>query len=259
MMKSWLWVGMIWCTSVAAAATPAAPLIGIDHMPLAVNKLDEATNDYRHLGFAIKPGRPHTNGISTNNVKFPDGAGIELITAAEPRDDMTRNYLKLLAQGDAPAYIAFHARDMKKFVAAMKAAGLEYSQENGQLTGVSYQYIFFVGDNRSPTDRPEHFRHPNTATAMTGVWLAPADPAPLIRLFAALGAVAHKEVVLAPSPIHATVINVENGRVVLLPRSQQILKGRPIVGAEFDVAKGRPEVFLPPEQTHGLWLHFIPR
>jgi hypothetical protein len=124
---------------------------------------------------------------------------------------------------------------------------------------VSYSYVFFVGDNRSPTDKPEHFKHSNTASAMTGVWLAPPDPAPLVRLFTALGATAHQEMVLTPDPVEATVFRVENGRVVLLPPSRQLIRGRPIVGAEFDVAKDRPEAFIPPDRTHGLWLHFIPR
>ena len=260
-MKVWGWLGALLWTSMTAmaVAAPGAPLIGIDHMPLAVKNLEQATNDYRHLGFAIKPGRPHDNGITTNNIKFPDGAGIELITAPVARDDLTRRYVEHLARSEGPAFIAFHARDTKKLFAALKVAGIGYSEGDGELTDVSYRYIFFVGDNRSPTDRPEHFKHPNTASAMTGVWLAPPDPAPLVRLLTVLGATSHKETVLAPDPVDATVFKVENGRVVLLPPSRQVIRGRPIVGAEFDVAKGRPEVFLPPDQTHGLWLHFIPR
>ena len=242
-----------------AAAAPSAPIIGVDHMPLAVKDLQQATDDYRQLDFAIKPGRPHNNGITTNNIKFPDGAGIELITASEARDDLTRHYVEHLAVSEGPAFIAFHARDTKKLVAALKAAGLDYSEKDGQLTDARYRYIFFVDDNRSPTDRPEHFRHANTASAMTGVWLAPPDPAPLERLFAALGATSHKETLLAPDPVEATVFKVENGRVVLLPPSRQVIKGRPIVGAELDVPKDRAEAFIPPGRTHGLWLHFVPR
>jgi len=256
--KPLLAIALLW-TWMTAVAVPGTPIIGVDHMPLAVKDLEQATRDYRDLGFAIKPGRPHHNGITTNNIKFPDGAGIELITAPAARDALTQRYVEHLARGDGPAFIAFHARDTKKLIAALRAAGIGYSEKDGELTDASYRYIFFVGDNRSPTDRPEHFRHSNTASAMTGVWLAPPDPAPLIRLLTALGATSHQETLRAPDPIDATVFKVENGRVLLLPPSRQVVKGRPIVGAEFDVAKGRPEVFVSPDKTHGLWLHFIPR
>ena len=66
---------------------------------------------------------------------------------------------------------------------------------------------------------------------------------------------------IATEPVEATVLDLENGRVVLLPGSRQLIKGRPIVGAEFDVSKkeARQDVFIPPAETHGLWLHLIPR
>jgi hypothetical protein len=51
-------------------------LFGIDHIPLVVKYLDDAAEAYRRLGFAIKPGRPHADGIRNAHAKFPDGAGI---------------------------------------------------------------------------------------------------------------------------------------------------------------------------------------
>ncbi len=91
----------------------AAPIAGIDHMPFAVRDLDRAEATFRELGFAIKPGRPHDNGIHTALVKFPDGSGIELITAKSPVDDLTRRYVELLRQGEGPGFFALHVRDPK--------------------------------------------------------------------------------------------------------------------------------------------------
>jgi len=67
-----------------AAAGPAAPepvVRGLDHVPLAVKDLEQAKADFEALGFALKPGRPHDNGLRNAHVKFPDGTEIELITA----------------------------------------------------------------------------------------------------------------------------------------------------------------------------------
>lgn len=257
----WLWVLLI-ASSVANAA-PSTPIVGIDHMPLIVKDLDQATNDYRRIGFAIKPGRPHDNGIRNDHVKFPDGAGIELLMAPEARDAMTSDYVALLKQGEGPAYIGFHARKFKEFVATLDAAHIGRTTEDGllMLKEPGLGFMFFLQDNRAPNDRPEHFAHANGAVAMTGVWIATADAERITRIFAALGGIARKKKVLAPEPVEATVITVENGRVVLLPESRQLVKGRPIIGAEFDVPKkdGKRDVFVAPAETHGIWLHFIAR
>ena len=64
-------------------------LLGLDHTPLAVADLDEAAERYRKLGFTLKPGRTHENGIQNRHVKFPDGTEIELISTSKARDTLT--------------------------------------------------------------------------------------------------------------------------------------------------------------------------
>jgi len=43
--------------AVAQREASLPPLIGIDHIPLAVKNLEQASDSYRRLGFALKPGR----------------------------------------------------------------------------------------------------------------------------------------------------------------------------------------------------------
>ena len=51
--------------ALARDATPAtSPIVGIDHIPLAVKDLERAAETYRRLGFAIKPGRLHATDLS---------------------------------------------------------------------------------------------------------------------------------------------------------------------------------------------------
>ena len=51
------------CAWLAAALLLAPAGFGIDHVPIAVNDLEQAAAAYRRLGFVLKPGRPHANGI----------------------------------------------------------------------------------------------------------------------------------------------------------------------------------------------------
>ena len=239
------------------AATLLAPgVAGLDHVPIAVADLEKAGDTYRRLGFALKPGRPHANGIRNLHAKFPDGTEIELITAPAARDPLTTKYRRHLAGGDGPAFLALYAPD------------------EGRARGLGAPgYVFFGPRNASPTDRPEHFAHPNTARALIAVWLAGDLDAEKAFLRAA-GATLTERMVHGPDAVEATVARLPEGEVVLLPPSRALVAGRPIVGVTLRVAslatartvlshagvatRGRigseSSVFVPPAAAHGLWL-----
>jgi catechol 2,3-dioxygenase-like lactoylglutathione lyase family enzyme len=154
-------VGILWglaailgCRAPAHAAEVASGVtarIGIDHIPLAVNDLARATETYRRLGFAIKPGRFHADGIRNNHVKFEDGAGIELITASAPTDALTAGYLKLLSRGEGPAYVGFHTANLPAVRDGLEHLGQAYSLDNGilEFTNAELQWLFlFEGTNQ---------------------------------------------------------------------------------------------------------------
>ena len=49
------------------ASTPPV-VTGIDHVMVAVSDLKAAASRYRSLGFSLKPGQPHANGIGGDDV-----------------------------------------------------------------------------------------------------------------------------------------------------------------------------------------------
>ena len=215
------------------------PQVVLDHIPFVVKDLEQAAETYRRLGFHIKPGRFHADGIRNDHVKFPDGAGIELITAPAATDDLTRHYTQLISQGEGPAYVSFHASSQKALIAAVESIDEPYSLEGNLLTfrSESLQWLFLgEGSNRSPTDLPGHFAHPNGANATLAVWIACSDrdKERALRLFRALGATVGQKIVRVPDPLRTTVATVENGgEVIFLPSKRQLLPGRPIVGIVF--------------------------
>ena len=236
-----------------AAAVLASSIAGLDHVPIAVRDLEAAGRTYRRLGFALKPGRPHANGIRNLHAKFPDGTELELITAPRATDGLTRTYVSHLKAGEGPAFLAL-------FV----PAGAPPADAPG--------YVFFGRRNHSPTDRPEHFAHANTADALVAVWLA-GDLAAERGMLRAAGATLEDATAAVPDPVPATVARLPEGKVLLLPPSRAIIRGRPIVGVTVRVksaaaarrvladggvptrgAADGPTVFVPPEAAHGLWL-----
>lgn len=242
--------------ALAGATAAAQPLARLDHVPVAVRDLDAAVANYRALGFAIKAGRPHANGVRNAHIKFRNGAGLELITAPAARDELSAHYAALLSQGEGPAFLTLHTSDEAAAAAALQAAGIAHRREATgiELTDPALAWVFFTGDNRSPTDRPEHFAHTNGACATREVWVAPDDAAPLARLLSALGATAVHETRTAPFAVSARVFELADAsRVVMVPAQHQRLAGRPVIGVALAACDGAAH-WWPPAQTHGLWL-----
>ena len=246
------------CMLGLAVTTSLPPMVlGIDHVPVAVADLESAGEQYRALGFALKPGRPHDNGIRNLHAKFPDGTEIELITAPAATDALTRTYRAHLDKGDGPAFLAF-------FV----APGTEVERGLKERSVTVPSYVFFGPRQASPTDRPEHFAHSNSAYAVTRIWLAGDDLSQERRLLTALGATFHKETVDVPDSVEADVAAFEQGSVVLLPARHQIVRGRKIVGitvavrdlnaaskfAGPDARRTSASVFVDPKRALGYWL-----
>lgn len=282
LVAAWVAVSGLVAARAADEAPPAnAPVVvGLDHIPIAVADLDAAADRYRTLGFTLKPGRPHENGIRNQHAKFADGTELELITAPEARDALTTKYRRHLAQGDGPAFLAFYAPSMEAAASRLEAVGIPHTRHRafldfGQRDGLGY--VFLGGRNASPTDRPEHFVHANGASSLIAVWLA-GDLSGERRLLDALGGRRETADVRVPDRVTTPVARFDEGDVLLLPADRQRVSGRPIVGATLRVrslaaveavlSRGRlpvPErvatpqgasVFLPPALTNGLWLEF---
>jgi catechol 2,3-dioxygenase-like lactoylglutathione lyase family enzyme len=269
-------------TAEADPAPAPRPLVRIDHIPLAVRDLDRAVDTYQRLGFTIKPGRFHTDGIRNMHVKFANGAGIELITAGAPTDDLTRYYLTLLAQGEGPAFVGFYTPDLTALKGRLDQSGIPYKLDNNILRfsdpALAWPFVFDTL-NLAPNEKPEYFEHPNTATATLGIWIAGGDQARMLKLFKALGARIERRRVYVPDAVLADVATVaDGGEAIFLPTTRQILPGRPIVGIVFqtkdlnalnrDLRSGGVipaskretrtyrSTFIAPRDTRGVWLEF---
>ena len=227
-------VALIW------VGAPRTVLVGLSHVPIAVADLDRAAADFGRLGSALKEGRPHDDGIRNRHVKFHDGTEIELITAAETTDALTGYYRQFLARGEGAAFLSLDARPAHLAARQVAATGLPARVAGGY---VDFPYdsalgcIFFAGLNQSPTDRPEHFAHPNGARSLVGLTIKGRDFAPERRLFRALGLGER-----ACGALSGTCVNLADGAIQRLalrsdgPRAR--LAGLDVrVGGDGDLAR----------------------
>ncbi|OYU69394.1 MAG: hypothetical protein CFE28_04895 [Alphaproteobacteria bacterium PA2] len=266
-----------------ATTSVAGPTVqGLDHVPVAVADLDQAAADFGRLGFVLKPGRPHTNGLGNRHVKFPNGGGIELITASNPGDDLAREYAEWLKGGDGPAFWSLFSPDLQGLTAILKGQGLKAENEGGVVTvqqGPAASRLFFGSRQRSPTDGPIYWNHPNTAYRLAGVWLS--GNAPDLTLLSTLGVRPAGLSRCSPFDRKAAVFRLSmEGEQVLVARGVSRAPERSIIGLTVAVrdlqaaravltanhvevvtapACGSHSLWIPPAAAHDMWLELSDR
>ena len=285
--------GTLVCCMLAASALPAAAQQGggerttcspaaelrIDHVPIAVRDLGAAGELFRRLGFTLKPGRPHDNGLANLHAKFADGTELELITARAAVDAVTAGYVEFLEAGDGAAFLALHAGALDAVEDRLRPVSPRLWRVPGMVgfpSGHRWERYFFGLLNRSPTDRPEHFEHRNGARALHAVWLADEAADALLAEF---GAVPCGSRHLSPLGERADVVALAAGSAVYRVSGRQRLRpDRPIVGVTVRVgdvgaaasllggagipytkhrdAAGR-SLWLRPEVAPGLWIELL--
>jgi Glyoxalase-like domain len=247
---------------------------GIDHIPVVVTNLEKAQADFRAMGFAIKPGRYHADGITNAHVKFPDGTEIELITASKAVDALTSEYLTKLKSSEGPVYFGLFAPDFSAVSARSDFLPIKTKAESGMFAfpPTSPLHPLFIGQrNKAANDKPEYFNHKNTAVRLSALWVR--DSPELREELKGLG-VSVTPIDLCGFEGAATGIRAElpEGNLFLMPsrvtvvaarievrrldETERILRsnGVPIKSGGYCDKKS---LWVPPCAAHGIWVEFI--
>ncbi len=261
---------------LASLAVPAQePLVsGLDHIPVVVRDLDKAKGDFRAMGFSIKPGRLHADGIRNAHVKFPDGTEIELITATKATDELSSEYRAKMEKSEGPVYFGLYAPNHDAVAERFKELHVEAKNENDFFTFPSNSQLhpLFLGNrNKTPTDKPEYFAHRNTATRLSALWVR--DTPELREVLKGLeiqlsevsscrilgdskgirAALPEGDLYLVPSQTTDVVAARVEVRKVSEVEAVLRANGIPI---KKDSTCGTAGVWVPPANAHGIWIEF---
>lgn len=266
-------------TLFLSAVLPAEALnpliVGIDHIPVVVTDLDRAQTDFRAMGFAIKPGRFHSDGIRNAHIKFPDGTEIELITASNATDALSSEYRAKMEKSEGPVYFGLYAPDSNAVAARFEIFRVAAHSDHGFFTfpATNPLHPLFLGKrNKTSTDRPEDFAHPNGAIRLSALWvrdspelrevlknlglpLAPTDQGEIPGVVSEIRAVLPEGDLFLVSSASANVLaaRIEVRRlddVVALLKANGITIRR-------DPASDTEAAWIPPSNAHGIWIEFI--
>lgn len=233
---------------------PSAGL-SIDHVVIVVSHLPTAEADFRELGFFLKAGRRHENGLRNAHIKFRDGSALELMTIeGRSGDRVAAEYEEFLANGEGAAFLAIEA-DLGAVTAAAQALDLAWETSSAGpyswVTLADSTPVFFIEWSRRPIDPDSLLAQVDDVSGISSVRLAATEQ--FGRLLSGLGAVRCPEDSTPDSPAAITGRPVPT--IQLLDRSEARFEIRRVTltGGRCTGARG-----LDPTRTHGVEIVIIP-
>lgn len=228
-------------------------------MVVAVSDLDRASATYRSLGFTLKEGRLHANGLRNRHVKLRAGHALELMSLVEvPGDAVARRYAKLLAESEGGAYLAL-AGDVRATIETGRRLGLEPAvEETGgfryvTFPGAGLQAVFAV-DPVPVSDVDSLLAHRNGARGIAEVWLEAGS-----ELGALLNALGARDCGIArlPGGPDGHAFGLERTRVVIVPPPPD--RAPRVLGVVLETTSWiHRGIRVAPAAALGMWLAFAP-
>ncbi len=223
-----------------ALALAASPLLGqptadctapgasvrLDHVPIAVSDLDSAVAEFEGIGFTVKPGSLHPNGLENAHIEFVDGTSLELITVSSDGggragDALSAWYGRLIEAGGGGAFLSLHAGEADEVYGRLRSLDLEPRRTRGRAfdwvsfaEGHPLHNVFFIDYRAVAQEAPAALRHANGATGLVEARVETAAPDRLGELLQALGAKSCGPVAGAERD---GAYGVANGTILLMP------------------------------------------
>jgi len=157
----------------------SAQKIKVDHVIYVTKDLDSTLNKIQNLGFTIKKGSQHKNGILNAHIKFENDSSLEFITInGTPNDAQSKEYQKLISQKEGGVYVAFTGIKLNTLSTKLKKLEIQHSIE----TGKNWSYltfpknsklaaIFFIEYHTNFKSAPTLYQHKNGVKKINTIYL----------------------------------------------------------------------------------------
>ena len=225
---------------------------------IAVTDLGAARSTFRDtLGFTLKPGRVHENGLENVHVRFSDGSALELMAVGEGRPDrVSERYARFLARGEGGAFVALRAGPIDSVLGRLGELAVEAEVFEGRAfdwlsfpAGHPLHSLFFVHVRVRPPDEPAHLHHQNGTERLAEVWLEVVNQQGFAQVLDRFGASPCGEIE-GPMGVIGQGYGLAGGTLVGIPIDPARGSGR-ILTVVLDGKRA-----LPPVQSAGVWLRW---
>jgi len=156
--------------------------VRIDHVIAVYNDLENVVKNYEDLGFTLKQGYKHKNGLINAHIKFKNGTSVELISVSEnPIDKISKTYASLLKNGEGGVFIALSGLSVDELKEKLKDTDIKYSIERNQswdyvtFNDSNLEHLFFISYKIQINDSQKMLIHKNDLEKIGNVWIEGND------------------------------------------------------------------------------------
>jgi hypothetical protein len=256
----------------------------LDHVTLAVKNINSAKNNYSNqLGFTIKEGRVHKNGLINSFIKFSDGSALELVTTNEPKDDLADWYKNFINNSEGVAFTALENDQLDLLYDKLTESGFVINKQsnNSSYSIVNFQpqdfmhHFFFINYTHKIYDSLETFKHKNGATKLFAVWISIDNIDKAKKQYSLFGFNNFSYLSIPSQNLNGMKIELTKSKIYLLFSSfknkimgvtlltNDILKSQSYfqksLQINFEIFKDSrgKSIFIPPDYTSNIWIEFL--
>ncbi|WP_289054101.1 VOC family protein [Carboxylicivirga marina] len=157
----------------------SAQSIRIDHVIEVVHNLDSAINKYQQMGFVIKLGSLHANGLKNAHIKLANKSSYELMSIqGEPTDNVAKHYQELIEEHEGGVYICLTGLDTAELIALLSEKEYVYTVIEGALWNyiildepTDLRPFFFIDYKKPLPESKKYWNHKNGSKGIQTVYV----------------------------------------------------------------------------------------
>lgn len=247
----------------------------LDHVIISTVNLQETSNLFNTLGFSIKDGYKHKNGINNNFIEFANNTELEIIEVSDPKDELSSNYKNLIDENISGLQFAIRVNEIDQLKNNFEKLDYPFTKtdKNNFYSTLSSKSnntelpLFFIQYNIDNTNTL--VTHKNNAKGIGSIWFETKDIKKSARQLVDLGfeAIGNYKI---PS-IKSKVVEFRNTNfgIILIESDNYEITGITILVEDiinlksmFDKNKiefnelSNENIFLNPSQTKSIWIEF---
>lgn len=253
----------------------------LDHVIIGTNEFQKSMSFLNEkLGFSIKNGRTHKNGITNYFVEFEDSSEIEFISIENNAVGLANQYKELLKKDKYAFQFALRTNQLKKLKESFNTLSTGFSEYNENKiystlanSEISQSLPFFFIKNHKDNS-PSNFAHQNNAAGISAIWIKTKDIKISVRDYIDLGFDVIDTIKVGDYNTKTVLLKNNNFEIILIQsnefeisgisiKTKNIKKLRPTINEKLNLNlklnsnKRGTSISLSPKTTKSIWFEFI--
>jgi len=232
------------------------------------------------LGFVLKKGRLHKNGISNNFIEFENNSEIEFIEVKNPTDKISSEYSSMINHGKQALQFAVRVNEIGKLENNLDKLESDFNKFDSNLfystlssPNINLKLpIFFIQYKRDNNNTLT--KHPNKSKGISAIWFATKDIRETAKTLTDFGFSAINKINIDGLGERKILFSNNNFDIILIESDVYKIQGISVnvediillksilsknFGNKFSITRKaeRQSIFISPTYTESIWIEFF--